>query len=270
MKADQEIAPSDSASSTENGLYVKTRSSVTSAKSKANSSTLSARLAARAKKAVLEAERAELIKRHALEQEEFALKRKSRPKPSFGKVTGCQSKHSTYLHPRNDTRVAEKSSGPDVPWRSVGESDNGTTVDNNGVRNSCVNAAKAEFSAIGAGVSVTGLPVVPVKVKCAGSSKVIETYAFLNPGSDTTFCTNELLEQLGVEGKETILSLTTLQQEDQTTRCNMMSLVVFDLDEENLVELPIVFSTERLPVSESSISLQKDVDRWLHLKDVKL
>ena len=112
--------------------------------------------------------------------------------------------------------------------------------------------------------------MVPVKVKCAGSSKVIETYAFLDPGSNTTFCTNELVEQLGVEGKETTLSLTTLQQEDQTTRCNMMSLVVLDLDGENLVELPTVFSTERLPVSESSISLQEDVDRWPHLKDVKL
>lgn len=145
---------------------------------------------------------------------------KSCPKPSFCKVTGCQSEHSTYLHPRNDTRVAEKSSGPDVPWRSVVQSDNGTTVDNNGAQNSCVNAAKAEFAAIGAGVSVTGLPVVPVKVKFAGSSKVIETYAFLDPGYNTTSCTNELLEQLGVEGKETILSLTTLQKEDQTTRCN--------------------------------------------------
>ena len=153
-------------------------------------------------------------------------------------MTGYQSKHSTYLHPRSDTRVAEKSSGPHAPWRSVGQSHNGTTVNNNGARNSCVSAAKAEFAAIGAGVSVTGLQVAPVKAKCAGSSNVIETYAFLDPGSNTTFCTNELLEQLGVEGKETILSLTTLQQEDQTTRCNMLSLVVFDLDGENLVELP--------------------------------
>ena len=185
-------------------------------------------------------------------------------------MTGCQSKHSTYLHPRNKTRVAEKSSGPEVPMRSVLQSDNGMNVDNNSAQNGCVNAAKAELAAIGAGVSVTGLPVVPVKVKCAGSSKVIETYAFLDPGSNTTFCTNELLEQLGVEGKETTLSLTTLQQEDRATRCNMIGLVVLDLDGENLVELPTVFSIERLPVSESSISRQEDVDRWPHLKDIKL
>ena len=81
---------------------------------------------------------------------------KSCPKPSLCKVTGCQSKHSTYLHPRNDTRVAEKASGPDVPGRSIGQSDNGTNVNNNGAQNGCVNAAKAEFAAIGAGVSVTG------------------------------------------------------------------------------------------------------------------
>ena len=103
---------------------------------------------------------------------------KSCPKPSFCKVTGCQSKHSTYLHPRNDTRVAEKSSGPDVPWKSVGESDNGTTVDNNGARNSCVNAAKAEFAAIGVGDPVLVYLWFLLKLSVLGRQRLLKCTHF--------------------------------------------------------------------------------------------
>ncbi len=35
-------------------------------------------------------------------------------------------------------------------------------------------------------------------------------------------------------------------------------------------ELPKVFTTEKIPVSESSIPRQEDVDRWPHLKNVQL
>ncbi|XP_028413652.1 uncharacterized protein LOC114536505 [Dendronephthya gigantea] len=131
-------------------------------------------------------------------------------------------------------------------------------------------ATQTECGVIGAGVSTTGLPLVPVKVKCAGSFRVVLTYAFLDPGSNTTFCSNELLEQLGITGKKTTLSLTTLQNVQQTTRCSVTSLEVWDLNEENLLELPTVFSTERLPVDRSSIPLQKDVDRWPHLRNVNV
>ena len=50
----------------------------------------------------------------------------------------------------------------------------------------------------------------------------------------------------------------------------MISLEVFDLDDDNMVEIPMVFSTERLPISESSIPQYEDVDRWPYLKDVTL
>ena len=34
-------------------------------------------------------------------------------KNSFCKVTGCEVKHSTYLHPKANISVADKSCGPD-------------------------------------------------------------------------------------------------------------------------------------------------------------
>ena len=62
---------------------------------------------------------------------------------------------------------------------------------------------------------------------CASQSEVLRiksiiTYAFLDSGSNTTFCTNELLDQLGVNGRETLLSLTMLQHEDCITKCRVV------------------------------------------------
>ena len=92
----------------------------------------------------------------------------------------------------------------------------------------------------------------------------------MDSGSNTTFCTTELLQCLGVQGRETALSLTTLHQEDHIIKTSVISLEVFDLEENDMVELPTVFSTERLPISETSIPSQEDVNKWSHLEDVEL
>ena len=122
----------------------------------------------------------------------------------------------------------------------------------------------------GACVITTGMPIVPVKVRCAESSRMVTTYALLYAGSNTTFCTEELLNQLGVKGKRTTVSLTTLQNEDNQIECNTTGLNVFDLKENNMVKVPNIFSTPLLPVSKSSIPQQEDVDKWEHLKGMKL
>jgi hypothetical protein len=93
---------------------------------------------------------------------------------------------------------------------------------------------------------------------------------FLDTGSNTTFRTTELLQQLGVQGRETTLSLTTLQEEDRVIKTSVISLEVFDLEESNMVELSTVFSTGHVPISESSIPSQVDVEKWSHFEDVKL
>ena len=99
---------------------------------------------------------------------------------------------------------------------------------------------------------------------------MVLTYAFLDAGSNTSFCTEELLDELGIKGEKTILSLTTIQNESSPTECSVVNLEVFDLDEKNVVDLPYVFSTVKLPVEESSIPTQADVCRWPHLKNIEV
>ena len=107
----------------------------------------------------------------------------------------------------------------------------GQSIQKPEARNGCVKTNNAT----GAGVGTTSLPIVSVKVKCLDSPRVITTYAFWDPGSNTTFCTDELLDQLGVQGEKTTLHVTRLQNENLATECTTISLSIFDLDENNMV-----------------------------------
>ena len=120
------------------------------------------------------------------------------------------------------------------------------------------------------GLSITGLAVVPVKVKAKGGHKTVETYAFLDTGSNTTFCTEQLMQQLGLEGKNSTLSLTTLETANALTECSVVNLEILDLNEEHMVELPKVFSRPNLPISRENVANQHDVDRWPHLRGIDI
>ena len=58
---------------------------------------------------------------------------------------------------------------------------------------------------------------------------------------------------------------TTIEKENSITKSSLVSLELFDLEEENLVELPTLFSVKSLPVSAEDVPKQDDVDRWPHL-----
>ena len=82
------------------------------------------------------------------------------------------------------------------------------------------------------------------------------------------------MKRLGVKGVNTTISLRTMERgrererESRTRKCELVQLDVFDLEEENFIELPLVFSIPKLPLASESVPRQDDVDRWPHLKGV--
>ena len=97
-----------------------------------------------------------------------------------------------------------------------------------------------------------------------------ETYAFLDSGSNTSFCTEALQNQLNVSGSSTNLPLTTIQGENTPVQCSLVSLVVSDLNDMNHVDLPMVYSRPSLPISPDAIGKEEDIHRWPHLKGLSL
>ena len=96
------------------------------------------------------------------------------------------------------------------------------------------------------------------------------THAFLDSDSNSTFCTEELLKQLNLEGEEMSLSLSTIEKENSRLECRVVSLEACDLEENAFVDFPTVFSTPILPDSLDDIPRQDDIVRWPHLNGICL
>lgn len=171
--------------------------------------------------------------------------------------TDCGGKHAMILH-------------PPPPPNSERQSEDTNQSEMTGINNGFVEIEKTQCSSFGVSRSRIGLAVVPVKVKAEGSRNIVVTHAFLDGGSNSTFCTEALLKQLGLHGKKTEFSLTTIEKENSITKSSLVSLELFDLEEENLVELPTVFSVKSLPVSAEDVPKQDDVDRWPHLHGIQV
>lgn len=99
---------------------------------------------------------------------------------------------------------------------------------------------------------------------------MLKTYAFLDPGSTATFCTNCFMKKLNLQGTKTNILLRTMGQERVAESQILTGLEVSKLDDNQFVELPEIFTQETIPVSKSNIPTQQDIEKWEYLKDIKI
>ncbi|TWW60961.1 hypothetical protein D4764_05G0010510 [Takifugu flavidus] len=123
---------------------------------------------------------------------------------------------------------------------------------------------------IGAGGADSILAIVPVRVKARKGNKVLTCYAFLDPGSNASFCTNKLANDLHLQGKNVNILLTTMG-EQKTVFCKAVpDLELSSLEGNDFIELTEVFAQKVIPVSKENILTQEEVDKWPHLLGVRI
>ncbi|KAK0133432.1 hypothetical protein N1851_031063 [Merluccius polli] len=115
----------------------------------------------------------------------------------------------------------------------------------------------------GAGEDQYLMSIVPVKVKSNKGSAVIQTYAFLDPGSSATFCTDKLMQQLNVQGKITNILLCTMGQE-RTVATNVITGLEVDF------KTMQTYTQSRIPVTKSNIPNQRALSKWPYLRNVNI
>ena len=96
-----------------------------------------------------------------------------------------------------------------------------------------------------------------VKVKGRGSGEIITTYALLDNGSKSTWCSESLVKKLGVVGPRIEVSLSTVEKDCNPTSCHRVCLEIMDMDEINMIELP------------EGVACQDDANRWSHLSGIE-
>jgi hypothetical protein len=169
-------------------------------------------------------------------------------KRSACEVSGCNRRHKTILHPPTKDRDLEANDN----------FQGGNSEQRNG---NCSSTNK--------GGSVC-LRIVPVKVKNKMDGTVIETYAFLDSGSDVTLCDERLVQELGLQGTERSFSLTTQEKINSLRKGLEVDLVVEALDGSEALDLKNVWTVKQLTVSPNSIATPNDIKMWPHLEGVYL
>ncbi|XP_066302034.1 uncharacterized protein [Branchiostoma lanceolatum] len=111
-------------------------------------------------------------------------------------------------------------------------------------------------------------PIIPVKVRSKTTNITVETYAFLDSGSDVVFCTESLKDQLKTSGRKTKLTLNTINDTKAVQSEVLDDLEVMNLTGENVIPIATAYTQERIPASKDNIISTEDLKAWPHLKDV--
>ncbi|KAK0151923.1 hypothetical protein N1851_006693 [Merluccius polli] len=156
----------------------------------------------------------------------------------------CNRKHPTLLH------IDSKNSNQQTL------SNTNSTTSKSSLKSALVSADHAT----GASEGCT-LAIVPVQVKVANGSKTIRTYAFLDPGSSATFCTENIMHQLNAKGRKVEFILRTLGQERPVESYELIGLEVGNLDGSVYIDLPKVYTQCKIPVSK---------EKWPYLSGIQL
>ncbi|XP_019633202.1 PREDICTED: uncharacterized protein LOC109476638, partial [Branchiostoma belcheri] len=116
-----------------------------------------------------------------------------------------------------------------------------------------------------------GVPsIIPVAVRSKKSGKTVQTYALLDNGSDVVICTEALKRQLKSKGRETKLSLSTINGTKEVKSEVLGDLEVLDMERNNCIPIPTAYVQEKIPVSKERIISTEDLEAWPYLREVEM
>ena len=112
--------------------------------------------------------------------------------------------------------------------------------------------------------------MVPVKVYSRQTGRTILTYAFLDDGSNAVFCSERLRTQLGVSGKKTKLQVQTLLEDQRVNTRVLTDLEISDVDGQHTIQLPKVYTQDKMPVSLEDVVTKQDIEQLPYLSHINL
>ncbi|XP_035660814.1 uncharacterized protein LOC118405422 [Branchiostoma floridae] len=116
-----------------------------------------------------------------------------------------------------------------------------------------------------------GVPsIIPVKVRSKTTNVTIQTYAFLDNGSDVVFCTESLKKRLKTSGRKVKLTLNTINGSKEANTEVLEDLEVSDLGRENIIPIATAYTQEKIPASKKNIISTEDLKDYPYLREVEL
>lgn len=122
----------------------------------------------------------------------------------------------------------------------------------------------------GVGNRKIALATIPVKVRVPGSTLCTTTYAVLDNCSSDCFVAENVVRTLNITGFKRTIRLTTMHEESVPMNTSVINnLEVLDLDENEVIKIPVTYTKARLPFNEEDITKPTDPE-CKHLNDIPL
>ena len=146
------------------------------------------------------------------------------------RCTICGDKHTKFLH-------VNDSNGQDESKSSVTTDLSGNMSNDVNVSSDISGNVEKKVQSYNVSVKQTNndlvlLPAVPIVVN---NTYITYMYALIDACSSQTFCSNSLVEKLGISGKKTTINLSTIENEDSSIQTDCVKLKVSDLNGSNTV-----------------------------------
>ncbi|XP_071493377.1 uncharacterized protein [Diadema antillarum] len=189
----------------------------------------------------------------------------------------CQNNHPTVLHrnpAHSDERKSEAQSQvenaeSETTQRKERESDTGVQSTRNGEGTRVVENHTCSMT--NRGVTMDAQPaIIPVVVRSRATGREVNTYAFIDSGSNGTFCTEALKERLQVKGKSRMIHLQTMTDEKVVRTHVLHDLEICSINGKDDFSLPEVYTRASIPVSKDDIPRKVDLEKWSYLQEVEM
>lgn len=114
------------------------------------------------------------------------------------------------------------------------------------------------------------MAIILVTLKLKNKPHQIVTYAFFDTGSSVSFCTENIMRQLGAQGKKTQITINTMGNSQKLNAYVINGLQVAGIASKQVVDLPNVYTKEFMPVTKEHIPTQDEIQKWPHLASIPI
>ena len=112
-------------------------------------------------------------------------------------------------------------------------------------------------------------PTIPVSLRSVDGTKTINTYLGLDSHSTASYMDKNLAERLGLSGKQTVLSIITLENEISSVKTESIeNVLVSSLDGSGSVIIPKVYSKEQWPFKREQCIKPSHVRKFGEFDDI--
>lgn len=182
-------------------------------------------------------------------------------------LDGCRRRHSRLLHGASQVVTAR---APPLPAErnqnvtvTVPENRPETQSARGGEQTRVVTASACPGQETGA-----LLQVVPITVH--GKNSPLQTFALLDPGSETSFCTESLLQKLNMnKTNRTKLRLRTVDGDSGERLASRVALQISARDDSAKITVPEAWSVPALKVSRPRVR-REQLEKLKHLRDLDI